>query len=51
MRGKLFIVVDMDGFNVGLRDAFCETFLEFETLQLALEIEIHWAQWVYGADI
>lgn len=42
----MFNIIDMDGWNVGAMDAFAETFLEFETFELAQKVVEHWNNWV-----
>lgn len=44
----LFIIIDYDGFNVGLKSHFVETFLVFDSLEDALEIANHYANWIKG---
>ncbi len=42
-----FIIVDMDGYNLGIEGDFCATYLEFDTLFDAIEVLEHWRKWIY----
>lgn len=41
-----FLIIDHDGLNVGLKDFFNETYLEFDNIQDAIDVVDHWDQWL-----
>lgn len=41
-----FVVINMDGYNLGVRSCFGETFMEFEDLEEAIQIAKHWEKWI-----
>lgn len=44
---SFFLIIDFDGINLGIRDCWSETWLEFNE-QDALEIRKHWLDWIKG---
>lgn len=49
---KFFYIVEMDGFNVFLKEPGCRmTYLEFQSLEDALNVVEHWSRWLEGEDV
>lgn len=40
-----FIIINIDGYNVGIKGHFCTTWLNFETHRLAARVASHWDKW------
>lgn len=45
---SFFLIVDFDGINLGIRDNWSETWLEFNNESDAFEIRKHWLSWILG---
>ena len=45
---SFFLIIDFDGINVGVRDSWNQTYLEFSDMQEAQEIAFHWLGWICG---
>lgn len=43
-----FILIDFDGWHLGLKGAFTKTMLTFETFSEAKAVAIHWQLWIDG---
>lgn len=41
-----FYIIPFDGFNVGLKDDFNSTWLEFDSFEEAKAIAQHWDKWI-----
>lgn len=48
---KNFLIIDYDGWNIGVRDFFNETRLEFPTAEEAFEVARWWDAWISGVDL
>lgn len=46
-----FLIIPMDGWNLGLADDFAETFLEFDLFSEAQDVALHWDAWINGERI
>jgi hypothetical protein len=45
---EFFHVINMDGWNVGLRGYFAESYLEFDCYKDAVEVALHWDKFIRG---
>lgn len=43
-----FTLIDMDGWNLGVKDAFSETWLCFDSYEDARDIALWWDHWIAG---
>jgi hypothetical protein len=41
-----FLLIDFDGWNLGLVGAFAETLLEFHSYNDAVSVARHWQKWM-----
>lgn len=39
-------ILNFDGYNVGFRDSFSTTWLEFDSYEEALRVAKHWEKWM-----
>lgn len=46
-----FTIIDNDGWNIGLKSAFNETWLEFESFDDAEAIALWWDFWIEGTEL
>lgn len=46
-----FVLIDMDGWNLGISDAEGFAYLEYHDLQEATDIANHWDNWINGMDV
>lgn len=44
----LFLIINFDGYNVGLADDYNETWLEFDTKSDAYEVAAWYTAWING---
>lgn len=45
------MIINFDGWNVGVKGDFHRTWLEFENLGLACSIAEHYERWMNGEDV
>jgi hypothetical protein len=48
MKECFFLIINFDGFNVGIVHDFSNTYLEFDNFEDAREIARHWEAFIYG---
>ena len=48
---KYFLLINFDGFNLGLKSDFNETYIELDDFIEAALIADHWSRWIEGEDI
>lgn len=45
---EYFTVINFDGWNVGFRDVWNATWLEFDSAEEACDVIDHWVEWMNG---
>ena len=47
---KFFLITVFDGYYIGLKESFDDTFLQANSLQDAIKICNHWNAWLLGSE-
>jgi len=50
-REEYMLIINFDGWNVGTKKEFNETWLEFDSKEDAMDIARHWQNWIEGLDV
>ncbi len=45
-----FLIINFDGFDVGVREDFADTRLNFDDFYDAFYIALHWSNWIDGQE-